>query len=846
MDGGSTSLSGYGKVAIPLEFLSELSDARTSEALYRSISTWLPRIVRCDRMSIALRHDETTLRVVAFGGENILDEGEPWPIEGTKLGHCFTTRQPVVISNSDIEDDRYAASKALKRLDYKSTVILPLVARGACFGTLNFGAREPDYFPPETIEELKRIAVWIAAQLNHHETLTRLVSSEARFNAMIDNANSTIFAKSRDGEMLVANKKFHEMFGFAPGKVVGRYEDEIFDRDLTADWRVEDRAVIDHREKQVIEEEISYPDGTIHPHITQKFPMFDPVREEYIVCGISTDISDRKQAEQALAASEERARAFFDNTPSVMYMKGPDHTIRFANVKFLEFYGLTEDEAIGAPSERYLEPELVAQIEAYDDEIMATGDAKQRELLIPGPDGIIRNILVTKFPVHDGAGKIVGIGGVNTDVTELREREEQLRIAKEEAEMAARMFEQAANKARTADRAKSEFLASMSHEIRTPLNGVLGMASLLLDTEIDRAQRDKLETIRDSGQTLLTILNDILDLSKIEAGELQFENSDFSIPELVSEIDGLWSPQVRAKAIDWACAVDAPIAPFVHGDGGRIRQVLSNLVSNAIKFTEAGAISLRVTQTPASGGSVSCRFEVGDTGLGIPSELRSRLFDKFTQADSSIARRFGGTGLGLAICKLLVEGMGGEIGFDSEEGAGSTFWFTIVAPPGTAAAIETGTGRPAGTDGTSRTGEATEDTPPLAILVAEDNAINQKIVSLMLSRGGHRFDIVRNGIEAVEAVARSSYDLVLMDIQMPEMDGLEATRRIRDLPGPESEIPIIALTANAMKGDREKYLAAGMSDYVSKPIDLAVLLAAIARQARPGRRGEASNIEAAE
>jgi signal transduction histidine kinase/DNA-binding NarL/FixJ family response regulator len=393
---------------------------------------------------------------------------------------------------------------------------------------------------------------------------------------------------------------------------------------------------------------------------------------------------------------------------------------------------------------------------------------------------------------------------------QVQERTEQLRIARDEADQA--------------NKSKSAFLATMSHEIRTPMNGVLGMVGVLSRTDLTSDQRDSLETIKESGDTLLDLLNDILDLSKIEAGRIDLEFQDFSIKGLLKATDALWQTKAEEKGITFSIQNHFTGHDFIRSDRGRLRQVMFNLIGNAIKFTADGGVELRATEKSLGDDKIELRVEVRDTGIGLTDEQIAKLFKPFSQADSSTTRNFGGTGLGLSISKQLAEMLGGEIGVESALGKGSTFWFTAIVEQGNQEIVSA-----------DKVDEQYQPTAPgkpaadLLILVAEDNHINQKVVRHLLEPLDCRVDIVENGLDAVAAVTRTSYDLVLMDVQMPKMDGPTATAKIRSLPAPVSSIPVIALTANAMQGDRERYLAMGMTDYISKPIDHLELFNAIAR-----------------
>ena len=436
-----------------------------------------------------------------------------------------------------------------------------------------------------------------------------------------------------------------------------------------------------------------------------------------------------------------------------------------------------------------------------------------------------------------------------------RDRAIQARLAE-----AKKQAEIQAQRAEAASKAKSDFLAMMSHEIRTPMNGVLGFANLLLETPLNAEQREFAETVQRSGDVLLTIINDVLDYSKIEAGRMTVEQIDFDLHSVCNEVRAILQSAIAERRIVMTLAYDATLPLFIKGDPVRLRQVLLNLAGNAIKFTDRGTVRIEVSRF----GADQVKIGVTDSGIGIAAEQLEHLFQHFTQADSSTTRRYGGTGLGLAISKTLVELMGGTIGALSQVGMGSTFWVTLPLGVASGAQAEgrsaAGTARPVGETGqagqagetgvapTTASAAASDVMPAFApdvatqapehaghVLLVEDNFVNQRVAVYMLAKLKFKVDVAKHGREALEKLAKTRYDLVLMDCQMPEMDGFDATRVIRDPASRvlDHDIPIIAMTANAFPEDRARALAAGMNDFLAKPVDRSTLSGMLGKWMKP-------------
>jgi signal transduction histidine kinase/ActR/RegA family two-component response regulator len=408
---------------------------------------------------------------------------------------------------------------------------------------------------------------------------------------------------------------------------------------------------------------------------------------------------------------------------------------------------------------------------------------------------------------RDANGQPVRMLGSFMNISKRKKAEDDLLAAKQEAE--------------SASKAKSQFLAAMSHEIRTPMNGVIGMTSMLLTTELTHEQKDYIETIRTSGEALLTVINDILDFSKVEAGAMKLETAPFDIQQVAKDTLEIFTPQVSAKELGLRLELSEPFTAFVEGDAGRWRQILTNFVGNAVKFTTTGGITVRLSSRELAERQVEIKAEVIDTGIGISPEELSLLFKPFQQTSSGHGRKFGGTGLGLSISRQFSLLMGGDTGVESRVGEGSNFWFTVVMTKAenqvkkvkSVAVIE-------------------QSLVPKHLLLVEDNIVNQKVAQAMIKRLGHKVDAVSNGEEAVKILQIVNYDLVLMDCQMPVMDGYQATQAIRSGEFGHAlnpSVPIVALTANVVQEDRDACFAAGMDDFLSKPFDIQALVSILAK-----------------
>jgi two-component system sensor histidine kinase/response regulator len=792
------------------------------------------------------------------------------------------------------------------------------------------------------------------------EAERKLARSEAFVNSLLAHLPMCIYRRDCDGRLIYANERYCERRRKSLAELLGQDDLALNLSPEAGTYAAENRRVMETRRPLEKTEEQILPDGRqTWIHIIKA-----PVIEDGQVVGTQGmywDVTDLKRAEEALARERAILHGLLESTPDSIYCKDRESRFLVASRALARRVGCADaSQLIGRTDFDFLKEEHARP--AFEDEqrIMATGQPVlgliEKET---GADGRVTWGLTTKTPLRNQAGEIIGTCGITKDITLLKQTEDELARAKEAAE--------------AATRAKSEFLANMSHEVRTPMNGVIGMTGLLMDTPLDPQQREYAETIRNSAEALLTVINDILDFSKIEAGKMRFEEIDFNLVETIEGTLDLMAERAQRKGIELLSAIPPDVPPLLRGDPGRLRQVLVNLIGNALKFTEKGEVVVRVFQEQEAGDRVRLRFHVIDTGLGIPPGVQERLFQAFVQADSSTTRRYGGTGLGLAISRQIVSLMDGEIGVTSQPGQGSDFWFTarfvkVPLEPSVAhaqygrelfdlrvlivddnatnrqilrhqitawkmqrdsaasgaeallllrAAVREGKpydialldmqmpdmdglalaaaikedpaiastrlimltslghimtpdameakgistylvkpvkqsrlfdclvdaiGHKSAEHVFTKTASPTASSSPFApaatarVLLAEDNAVNQRVALAQLQKLGYVAEAVANGQEVLKALEAQPYDLIFMDCQMPIMDGYEATQEIRRREQEDFQagrgrprIHIVAMTANAMQGDREKCLAAGMDDYVSKPVRADDLQAALTR-----------------
>ncbi len=634
-----------------------------------------------------------------------------------------------------------------------------------------------------------RVEAEQALLLAMSETESAKQQAEARerfIHAVLEAAATAIFVVDRDGRIVSVNDSFTAITGYTREEAVGSSCAILRSSQCKTCWLSCGVEPIPVFRRQC---QLHTRDGRELVVVKNVVPTTSESGEEMAVESF-VDITDSVQARRAAEYEALKLRTMIEGMEQGIVMIDETGSVREVNRYYLKLFDVQAERIVGC---RVGEVESLRTIPSLEVmlRMFKAGD--------PNPVVMQQQIGDAHFTFHihpiNKSGKYCGCIISLIDITDLV-------VAREEA--------------LAASKAKSEFLANMSHEIRTPMNGIIGMSQLLRNTSLDDEQRDYVGTIIASGANLLELINDILDISKIEAGRMDLNPERFNLADMLHSVTELFAPRAAEKGLSLSSQIDEGVPRELVGDHFRLKQVLTNLCGNAVKFTQEGRVELAVVLEGRRSDRATLRFSVRDTGIGIPPDKQQTIFEKFIQADGSTTRRYGGTGLGLAISRHLVELMGGRFSVDSVPGRGSTFSFTAVFLPVDGAADLPADENP----------EADENAPSSGghILLAEDNPINRKLATIILTKAGYRVDGVANGREALAALECQTYDLVLMDVQMPEMDGLEATAAIRNSGRPWAAMPVLAMTAHAMQGDREKCIGSGMDDYLTKPIQPTLLL----------------------
>jgi PAS domain S-box-containing protein len=640
---------------------------------------------------------------------------------------------------------------------------------------------EPEIGPDGALE---RVLVTLTDVSALHTSAERLRDSEARYRQLVENAQDIIYRTDKWGFFTYVNPVATRTLGLPPERILGRHFLELIREDHRGRVETHLKAQFRDRVGSTYDEFVALTRSGDEIWIGQNVQLLTEGSQVVGFQAVARDITRRKRAEEALERERRQLRDVVAHAPVAMAILDAEGALIAHSDQWLSLWRLSP---LALPARRHADALPGALAEAVTRARRGTVVSSD-EQLVTRPDGSAVYVAWALHPWRAPGGETAGVVAVAQDID---------------------VLVRARQAAQETSRVKSEFLANVSHELRTPLNGVLGMARMLLDTSLDPTQREYGEIIRRSGRELLAVVDAILDFARAESGKLDLEDAELEPRKVVELACATVAAEAKAKGLTMSVLVGDDVPPTVRGDASRLQQVLANLLGNAVKFTARGGVVVRAGMA-RSAGETLLRFEVADTGIGIDAATQARLFQPFVQADGSAARRFGGAGLGLALCRRIVNAMGGQIGVRSEAGQGSTFWFTARL------------GRPSSTSAADA-----ESRRAGRILVVEDNTVNQKVAVAMIESLGYAAEAVGNGLEAVEACSGQVYDAILMDCQMPQMDGFKATAFIREREGLTHHTPIIALTASVTAEDRQRCLSAGMDDYLSKPVPREALATAL-------------------
>jgi PAS domain S-box-containing protein len=920
------------------------------DELLRQVHQSLKKVLYAENCCVALFDKQTGL----FEAPLFVDlvEANPFPMALSKncTAKVFSSGQPLLMDEAVFAGLRDRGEVELIGRPAPSFLAVPLMTPAETIGVIVVQHYEKEnVYSQRDVEFLSAVAAQLALAIERKQLENALRKERAFLRTLIDHLPDSVYVKDMASRKVMANLAEVRLSGLqSEAELLGKNDFVLYPRELAEKFHADDQVVLQTGQPVINREEyVIGKQGQKTWLLTTKIPLRDENDQIAGLIGLGRDITDRKRIEEELKTNEMQ----MSDAQGIAHLGSWTYDAVTGEVRWSDemwrIFGLDRRE-FGLSFEEYL-----TMVHPGDHHLVKSVNEKSQQrkenfaydYRIIRADGTMRVLRANGRVICDEQGQMVKIRGTDQDITEQKRIEGDLERARDAAQESTRL--------------KSEFLANMSHEIRTPMNGVIGMTGLLLDTDLSAEQRDITETINSSADSLMTVINDILDFSKIEAGKLEFEMLDFDLSNAVEGTVELMAERAHSKQIELASLIYSDVTRSLRGDPGRLRQVLNNLIGNAVKFTKRGEVIVRAEKERETSDDIVVRFTVTDTGIGISEAAQKKLFQAFSQADGSTTRKYGGTGLGLAISKQLVELMDGEIGVTSTEGKGSTFWFTARFPKQKVSVARTRTAplsldrlhalivddnatnrkilshqleswgmvrdeadsgvralellRSAAARGTpydlaildfmmpgmdgfelartiksepalasvrmvlltsfgqrgdgatardagiaayltkpvrqsqlfdclanvvSQTTRPEGAIPPLGatplvtkhtlaeaktmseklILLAEDNIVNQKVAVRQLQKLGYRADTVADGREALEALGRIPYDLVLMDCQMPEMDGYEATAEIRRREGTRKHTPIVAMTAHALKGDRAKCLAAGMDEYITKPV----------------------------